>query len=177
MSTSVGVRVSPKFLCLWKKTFDFCPYSKLMISSLWNSYLERPASLWIFSLKKWKPYNTLWIILWSMRFPLYHDWLSWKCIKINNIYDFWRNPLLKTFFFLCWQRQVINNFRIELLNRILVNSASSQEFTLNLSSLFDFYLWQNYSISASGPFPQMFKVTFKSGRKMKASSVSKLQTS
>lgn len=78
--------------------------------------------------------------------------------------------------FLGWQGQVINNFRIELLNRILVNSASSQEFTLNLSSLFDFYLWQNYYISASDPFPQMFKVTFKSGRKMKASSVSKLQT-
>lgn len=81
----------------------------------------------------------------------------------------------KPFFFLGWQRP-INNFRIELLNRILVNSARSQEFTLNLSSLFDFYLWQNYYISASDPFPQMFKVTFKSGRKMKVSSVSKLQT-
>lgn len=82
----------------------------------------------------------------------------------------------KPFFLLGWQRQVINNFRIELLNRILVNSARSQEFTLNLSSLFDFYLWQNYYISASDPFPQMFKVTFKSGRKMKVSSVSKLRT-
>lgn len=78
-------------------------------------------------------------------------------------------------FFLIWQWQLINNFRIELLNRILVNSASSQEFTLNLSSLFDFYLWQNYYISASDSFAQMFKVTFKSRRKMKASNISKLQ--
>lgn len=60
-------------------------------------------------------------------------------------------------FFLNWQRQVINNFRTELLNRILVNSASSQEFTLNLSSLFEFYLWQNDYISTSDLFPQMFK--------------------
>lgn len=48
-----------------------------------------------------------------------------------------------------WQGQIVNNLRIELLNRILVNSASFQEFTLNLSSLFDFYLWQNHYISAS----------------------------
>lgn len=76
-------------------------------------------------------------------------------------------------FFSLWQGQVIINFRIELLNRILVNSASSQEFALNLSFFLDFYLWQNCYIKVSDPFTEMFKVNFKSGRKMKEISLSR----
>lgn len=76
-------------------------------------------------------------------------------------------------FFSLWQVQVIINFRIKLLNRILFNSASSQEFALNLSSFLNFCLWQNYYISVSDPFTEMFKINFKSGGRMKESSLSR----